>query len=219
METSTLTSTPSTSLSGASSTARSSIDKDGFLKLLVAQLKHQDPTGAGQDPNQMVQQLTSFSSLEQAQQTNSLLAGLQSQTNALFQAQTASLVGKTAQVAGSGFTLSGGTATQQLSLSAAATVTVTVRDASGNPVATLPQGRLGAGAHTLTWDGRDTQGRSLPEGTYTTEVQATGEAGQAVATTTSLALRIDGVAFQADGVHVLCGGRSFTLASLLQISA
>ena len=56
--------TAATTTASKTATAKNSLDKDGFLKLLVAQLKNQDPTGAGQDPNAMVQQLTSFSSLE-----------------------------------------------------------------------------------------------------------------------------------------------------------
>ena len=95
MQTGMITTTAPTTTTTSTSTAKNALDKDGFLKLLVAQLQNQDPTGAGQDPNQMVQQLTSFSSLEQAQQTNSLLTGLQTQTAGLFQAQTAGLVGKT----------------------------------------------------------------------------------------------------------------------------
>ena len=40
------------------------LDKDGFLKLFVAQLQHQDPT-AGMDATESVQQMTSFSMVEQ----------------------------------------------------------------------------------------------------------------------------------------------------------
>lgn len=64
------------------------MDKNAFLSLLVAQLKNQDPTQS-QDPSQMVQQMTSFSTLEQAQNTNSLLTGLQSQGNGLYQTNSA----------------------------------------------------------------------------------------------------------------------------------
>jgi len=41
------------------------LDKDGFLKLLTAQLRQQDPMSAAQDPSQSVQQMTQFSMLEQ----------------------------------------------------------------------------------------------------------------------------------------------------------
>ncbi len=41
------------------------LDKDGFLKLLTAQLRQQDPMSAAQDPSQSVAQMTQFSMLEQ----------------------------------------------------------------------------------------------------------------------------------------------------------
>jgi len=46
------------------------LDKDGFLKILVEQLRHQDPQGGGQDPSQQVQQMTQYSILEQLTNLN-----------------------------------------------------------------------------------------------------------------------------------------------------
>ncbi len=41
------------------------LDKDGFLKLLTAQLRQQDPMAAAQDPSQSVNQMTQFTMVEQ----------------------------------------------------------------------------------------------------------------------------------------------------------
>ena len=49
--------------------------KDTFLKLLVAQLQHQNPMDPS-DPMQYVTQLTQFSSLEQALGTRKELEGI-----------------------------------------------------------------------------------------------------------------------------------------------
>ena len=49
-----------------------SLDYDAFLKLLIAQMKNQDPTKPT-DPSQFVAQLASFSSVEQAIKTNNKL--------------------------------------------------------------------------------------------------------------------------------------------------
>jgi len=43
---------------------KTTIDKDGFLRLFVAQMQNQDPT-ASQDPGESMQQMTQFSMLEQ----------------------------------------------------------------------------------------------------------------------------------------------------------
>ncbi len=221
METGMISATTAATTTTATTTtaAKNSLDKDGFLKLLVAQLKNQDPTGAGQDPNAMVQQLTSFSSLEQAQQTNTLLTGLQTQTAGLFQAQSASLVGKNVKVDGSGFNLKAGAANMNLELSAAANVTVTVKDANGNVITTLPKGQLARGITSLAWDGTDANGNAVADGSYKVEVTATGADGKAVPYKTNLTMKVDSVTFSNGGTYLASGGNVFSLADVLEITA
>lgn len=214
----------SATTSNAGSTAKTpsnTIDKNGFLNLLVAQLKNQDPTSSSNDPNAMVQQLTSFSSLEQAEQTNTLLQGLQSQNSAIFQAQAASMIGKQVEVDGSGFNLSSGKASMNLYLSSAATVTCTVKDASGNVVAVLPQGSLNAGKNVVAWDGKDQLGNQLPNGSYAVSFTATGLDGKtAVPFQSSLITKVDSVAFSSTGaISLMSGGYTFPLSKVLGISA
>ena len=199
--------------------ASNTIDKNGFLQLLVAQLKNQDPTSSGQDPSAMVQQLTSFSTLEQAQQTNTLLGGLQTQTAGLFQAQMGALVGKNVVVDGSGFILKSGAASMNLNLSAAANVTVTVKDANGNVVATLPQGNLTGGANTLKWDGRDANGVPMADGSYKIVIAANNSSGTAVPFKTSMTMKVDSVTFRSDGTYLGSGSNVFSLADVLEINA
>ena len=63
----------SSGLSSSAATAeeRASVEKEGFLKLLVAQLGNQDPMSP-QDSDKYVDQLTSFSMLEQMMNLNIL---------------------------------------------------------------------------------------------------------------------------------------------------
>lgn len=64
---------------------------NNFLKLLTTELKNQDPLKP-LDPTQTVTQLATFSTVEQAVQTNSLLNKLIESTSSI---QSASLIGKT----------------------------------------------------------------------------------------------------------------------------
>ena len=66
----------STTASSGSTTSSQSLDKNAFLKLLVAQLQHQDPTNT-QDPAEMIQQLTGFSTVEQIQALGTQMQALQ----------------------------------------------------------------------------------------------------------------------------------------------
>lgn len=56
-----------------------------------------------------------------------------------------------------------------------AAVTLRVVDAAGRQVRTLTPGALEAGSHTLAWDGRDDEGRSVAPGVYWLDVDAAGQ--------------------------------------------
>lgn len=75
----------------ARSLTKTSTDYDNFLQLLVTELKNQDPTKP-LDPTQMVTQLATFSSVEQAVKTNSLLSAL---GDTLTLSQGSVLIGRT----------------------------------------------------------------------------------------------------------------------------
>lgn len=70
MSTTSSTPPPQTTTAGpqtgttAASNPNATLDKDGFLKLFVAQLTHQDPTSP-MDTNDSINQMASFSSVEQ----------------------------------------------------------------------------------------------------------------------------------------------------------
>jgi flagellar basal-body rod modification protein FlgD len=206
--------------SGTKKTPSNTLNSDSFLQLLVTQLQNQDPTSASaQDPNAMIQQLTSFSSLQETQNTNTLLTGLQAQTSGVFQAQAAALVGKTVTISGSQFNLSSGAASMNLNLSSAANVSLKVSNANGQVVAILPQGNLNAGPNALTWNGKDANGNQLPDGTYSVSVTATGANGAAVASTSSETVKVTGISFQNGTVSLSSGSSTYNLSDVIAINA
>lgn len=87
--------TPTTSPNAIDTTGRRAdhglLGKDDFLKLLIGQLKHQDPLNPG-DPSQQMTQMTQFSILEQI--TN-LTQSQQAAAANDYDAQAIALVGKT----------------------------------------------------------------------------------------------------------------------------
>ncbi len=73
------------------SNPNATLDKDGFLKLFVAQLQHQDPTSP-MDTNDSMAQMSSFSMVEQI--TNMAATNTQI-ANSLNTSAAVSLIGKT----------------------------------------------------------------------------------------------------------------------------
>ena len=86
-----VTSSTSASLSSAAGVATKSLDKDAFLKLLVTQLRYQDPMNPMED-KEFISQLAQFSSLEQMQSLNIGFEGLSKSSVA---SQAFALIGRT----------------------------------------------------------------------------------------------------------------------------
>jgi flagellar basal-body rod modification protein FlgD len=88
----------SASTTSAASTASSStLDSDGFMQLLLAQLRNQNPLDPMQDKDMMAQ-FTQLNSLSELQKIGNILDSMTS-SNELGNA--ANLIGKTVKVAGS----------------------------------------------------------------------------------------------------------------------
>ena len=103
-------------------TSTPTIGKEDFLKLLVAQLKYQDPLNP-QDPSQFVSELAQFSSLEQLTNLNSSMDKVNAQSNT---AQWVGAIGK--KVAVTSTSLSTGDQVVISPTSAYDTVTLTLKD-------------------------------------------------------------------------------------------
>ena len=85
------------------------------------------------------------------------------------------------------------------------TVQIDVLDQTGNTVRTMQAGAQKAGSQNLAWNGKDTQGKALPEGTYHFKVTAQDKAGHPVAVDASLKGTVEEVAY--DGKRILSGRR------------
>jgi flagellar basal-body rod modification protein FlgD len=189
------------------------------MKLLVAQLEHQNPLSP-MDNMQFTQQLAQFTSLEQLQSMNANLSALmqaQTTTNGL---QAATLIGKHVQAQASTTHVSKpGQATPfQYTLAADSTnVQINVLDQAGKTTRTINAQYQKAGPQTLTWDGKDAAGRPVPAGDYHFQVTATDKAGKPVAVEESLQGIVEGVTYDGDRPYLIVGGSRVDLSTLTNI--
>jgi flagellar basal-body rod modification protein FlgD len=143
-----------------------------FLRLLTAQLQHQDPLEP-LDATKFTEQLVSYSQVEQQIATNASLDTLISATRSSAGATAVSFLGKNATTSGPVTELTGGQARWTYTLpNTAANMQIRVTDMSGNPVKTLT-GPATPGTHEISWDGLNASGNAMPTGSYRLSVAAT----------------------------------------------
>jgi len=176
--------TTTTDLTSAASSGSKPLDKEAFLKLLVAQISHQDPLKP-MEGTEFVSQLSQFAMVEQAIAQSAHLDMVSAQLGGIANNDAVSLVGKQVTVRGKTMAFDGITATTSaVTLEGAATkVTAQIVDANGKVVRTIDLGARSAGALPVTWDGRDASGASAPKGSYTLRIEATDASGKAIKTT------------------------------------
>jgi len=182
--------------SGGASSA--SLGKDDFLRLLITQLRYQDPLNP-LDQNEFMMQTAQFSSLEALQNIDHGLASLQTTMTGSALTQAAMLLGKTAIASGADFTFDGHESTLAFAVDGDASgVFVQVLDPTGTVIQTLATGPVSAGAHTVAWNGIDSAGTPVPGGNYHYRVSAQGARAAATAGTI-------------DGVHAEDGQLSYLI--------
>lgn len=169
---------------GAPVTSSKTLGKDDFLKLLITQLRNQDPLNP-LDQNQFLAQTAQFASLEQLQAINGEIEAIRGAVSSSSLMQAATLLGRTVRVSGSDMRFDG---VRPVSLpfaldAPAASVTVEVLDIDGNPIRRLTPGAREVGTYAVDWDGRDGGGRAMAAGTYFYRVAATGTDGAPVIAT------------------------------------
>ena len=213
--TTTGTTSSNSSLTGS---IQKNMNKDDFLRLLVTQLQYQDPLSP-EDPKDFVAQLAQFSSLEQQINSNSNLENLGKVIQNLQQsqnmAQGVTLLGKTVKGSGNQLTVVGGKALEaSFSLpQAAKQVVVGIFDSTGKQVATLNLGAQAAGSRSLTWDGRDSQGKQVADGIYSYQVAAQDKSGNAIQVDNYFTGTVDEVYQDSQGVWVKVNGRQILLGN------
>ncbi|MDP2432473.1 MAG: flagellar hook assembly protein FlgD [Pseudomonadota bacterium] len=174
---------------------------DRFLKLLVTQLKNQDPLNP-MDNAEITSQMAQLSTVEGINKMNDSIASLTAQFNATQALQGASLIGRQVLAEGDQLELGDSGAAGGVNLTAKADkVTIDVLNGDGKVVRSLDLGSLDAGLSRFAWDGLDASGNQMAQGTYSFAVAATAAGNNVDATTYSLA-QVLSVSMAAGGLDV-----------------
>lgn len=188
----------------AASSASLSETFDTFLTLLTTQLQNQDPLDP-MDSAQFTEQLVQFTEVEQSIATNQNLESVLGLMLAEQTSAAVSYIGKNIEALSNTTLLADGQAVWKYGLGADADRTsITITDADGKLVYATT-GETASGVHEFVWDGKDTSGATLPDGTYTIDVSAVDADGRSIDVGTSIVGKVTGVQ-TIDGVPVLMVG-------------
>jgi flagellar basal-body rod modification protein FlgD len=190
-----------------------SVGKDEFMKLLLAQLKNQDPLKP-MDGTDFAVQLAQFSSLEQLSNLNAELKAQSLNQMTLGYAQSVNMIGKEV-VAGSGNTVTAGGQPVEINFRLAKdaqSVIISVFDKTGQLVNSWEETAKKAGMNKATWDCS-----SVEAGDYTFQVSAKDALGSIVTADTMTAGVVTAVHFRSNQILATVNGAEVPLNSIVEI--
>ena len=195
------------STTGSAALSSLSSNFGDFLNLLMTQLRNQDPSSP-LDANSFTNELVQFSSVEQQINTNTSLTQLIQLTQATQVEQSSAILGKQVEVQSPQMSLQNGTGAIVYNTPAAEPISITVTNASGAQVASAALTST-AGSNSWTWNGKDGNGVTQPDGAYTVAVNAVSNGGATsavpfyvIGTATSVTTQNNSVQLQMGAVSV-----------------
>lgn len=201
-------------------TGNDKLDKDAFFKLMLAQLKQQDPSNPLKS-HEMAAQLAQFSGLEQMTNMNQTLTEMKNATKPAENFQSLNLIGKA--VAGDSSRVMRSQFDKEHEfrfnlMSDASEATIHVKDADGTTLRTFNLKNLKAGAAKMSWNGENENGQKMQPGEYRFAVEAKDMNGRKVQAQTEFGGTITGVSFTPQGPVLQVGKQSIRLQDVSQIT-
>jgi len=216
---------PITSTSTSSTqqtTGKSSLGKDDFMKLMISQLKNQDPLNP-MDGTAFSAQLAQFSSLEQLTNLNTYMKqsidANATLTQSINNTLITGLIGKGVKLSGGDIKVNGqDSITLGYNLpTEAKSAQIKIYNESGALIKTIDGISTSSGSNKLSWDLTDNNGNKLPNGNYKFEVDAVNLSGDNMTLDIYKIGTIDGVRFTDQGTVLLVGGAEYSLADIAEV--
>lgn len=179
------------------------LGQDAFLRLMIAQLKHQDPLSP-QENGEFIAQLAQFSSVEGITNLNTAVGDLASEFRSSQALQASSLVGRQVEVNSNAGRLNEGSRLRGTVEVPAGSenVRITVENLNKEVMFVQDLSARGAGEVEYSWDGIDQNGEQQPAGTYIIKATAIYD-GESVAVPVRVAANVNSVSIGTDNAMIL----------------
>jgi len=192
-----------------------------FFALLTKELSNQDPTKPV-DNNEMISQMTAFSTTDGVQQLNESFGSFASSMTSSQALQASSLVGRSVLVEDNVFGMAEGEDVKGKLVAdkGASNVSIYVENIAGEVIQTVPVGDVKSGEFGFTWNGQAADGEAAPAGAYRFRVVGLVE-GQASELEAMTYRKVDSVTLAGAGGNIvlnLNGGSAMNLADVIEVS-
>lgn len=196
------------------------LDKDAFFKLMLAQIKNQDPTNPLKS-HEMAAQLANFSGLEQMQNMNNTLTEMKNGQKPLEQFQALNFIGKAVAGDSSKLVRAKGDKEHDFKFdlpTAATKLELRIRNNdTGETIRTISLQNLKEGENKFSWNGMNDKGQPAPTGNYQFFAEATGTNGAQMQVKTDFEGMITGVNYTNDGPVLMVGNQSVRMRDIKKI--
>lgn len=195
------------------------LDKDAFMKLMLAQMKNQDPTNPLKS-HEMAAQLAQFSSLEQLQNVNTTLDSIKSGQKPSETYQALNFIGKAVSGDSAKVLRMKGDKDHTFNFTLpddAKSADIVVKDQEGETIRKVTLKDLKKGENSWRWNGEGENGLPASTGEFRFLIEAKNSLGKKIAVRTSFDGTITGVNYTADGPVLLVGDQAIKLKDVKKI--
>ncbi len=193
--------------------------KDAFMKLMLAQMKNQDPTNPLKS-HEMAAQLAQFSQLEQLQNVNTTLEGMRAQQKPTETYQSLNFIGKSVAGDSARVHRSKGDRDHDFTFTLpdnAKEATIKVRNDKGDIIRSVKLQNLKKGENLYQWNGKTDRDETTPVGDYQFLIEAVSSNDSKLAVKTDFDGVISGVNYTPEGPVLLIGNQSIKLKDVRKI--
>ena len=202
----------------ATNVDKSVLGKDDFLKLLLLELKYQDPT-APMDSEKILTQTSQLATLEANENTNKALETLAASLNASLQYTGISAIGKIADTGSNGIVREKGENVdfELYFPDDVTTGAINVLDKDGKTLKTMNVGATQSGVSKYTWDGTNSGGEIVDPGIYYIEATYT-KADNTTATTRVGRYPIESIKFDGGVTYAKLGSNYVDFSTISEVT-
>ena len=196
------------------------MDKDAFFKLMIAQLKNQDPMNPLKN-HEMAAQLAQFSSLEQMTNMNTTLTKIEGKNAQPENFQALNLIGKTVAGDASKVVRTQFDKEHDFNFNLpqdASEANVKLMSAKGELIREYKLTNLKTGPNKVSWNGTNEGGVKQPPGEYVFAIEAKNSNGSKIHVNTQFKGDVTGLSFSAEGPVLQVGSQTIKMKDVSQIT-